>query len=60
VTEIKKTTKCAHCGTETSCKNSICVLCKTGITQIYDELMDSLKSDKNWNLPHALKKKKAG
>jgi hypothetical protein len=50
-------TKCKKCGTKTSCRNGICALCKAGITQIYDELRDLLKKDKNWNMHHQLKKK---
>ncbi len=38
----------------------VVALCRAGITQIYDDLRDSLKRDKNWNPPHALKKEKVG
>jgi hypothetical protein len=48
-----RSTKCRKCGNETFQKD-ICVLCQTGITQMYEELMDLLKKDREQNV---LKKK---
>lgn len=38
-----KTNKCATCGNKTFQEDSICVVCKIGITGIYTELIDLLK-----------------
>ncbi|MEW6001398.1 MAG: PilZ domain-containing protein [Nitrospirota bacterium] len=51
--------KCVECGNETYQKNGICVLCETGITQIYRELIDLLKMGKEENLIKKLKRKEA-
>ena len=40
-----KLNKCIECGIKTYQKDGMCVLCKTGITQIY-ELIESLKITK--------------
>jgi hypothetical protein len=40
--------KCKICTTKTHQKDEICVLCKTGITQKYDELMALLKEREEW------------
>ena len=40
-----KSNKCKECGIKTYQKDGMCVLCKTGITQIY-EMIESLKTDK--------------
>jgi glycerate kinase len=40
-----KSNKCKVCGIKTYQKNGMCVLCKTGITQIY-EMVESLKTAK--------------
>ena len=45
-----RSTKCRKCGNETFQKD-ICVLCQTGITQMYEELMDLLKKDREQNAP---------
>lgn len=37
-----KSNKCIECGIKTYQKDGMCVLCKTGITQIY-EMIESLK-----------------
>jgi len=37
-----KSNKCMECGIKTYQKDGMCVLCKTGITQIY-EMIESLK-----------------
>ena len=39
--------KCNVCGTMTNKKNRICVLCENGITVLYEDLLESLKKDKN-------------
>jgi len=44
-----RSTKCRKCGNETFQKD-ICVLCKTGITQMYEELKDLLRRDREKNL----------
>lgn len=38
-----KSNKCKVCGIKTYQKDGMCVLCKTGITQIY-EVIESLKT----------------
>jgi len=38
-----KSNKCKVCGIKTYQKDGMCVLCKTGITQIY-EMIESLKN----------------
>ena len=43
-------TKCIRCSNETFQKESICVLCKTDITQMYEELIQLLKKNKEWRL----------
>jgi len=40
-----KSNRCKVCGIETYQKDGMCVLCKTGITQIY-EMIESLKTAK--------------
>ncbi|MFZ3137972.1 MAG: hypothetical protein WA126_11355 [Thermodesulfovibrionales bacterium] len=40
-----KSNKCKVCGIKTYQKDGMCVLCKTGITQIY-EMIESLKTAK--------------
>jgi hypothetical protein len=45
-----KAHKCMHCDNQTHQKDSICVSCKLGITQMYTELVDLMKKDKKWNL----------
>ena len=45
-----KSNKCKVCNTKTYQKDSICVLCKTGITQMYEELIELLKKNKEWDL----------
>ncbi len=40
-----KSNKCKVCGINTYQKDGMCVLCKTGITQIY-EMIESLKTAK--------------
>ena len=40
-----KSITCKVCGIKTYQKDGMCVLCKTGITQIY-EMIESLKTDK--------------
>lgn len=40
-----KANKCMQCGIHTYQKDGMCVLCKTGITQIY-EMIESLKITK--------------
>ena len=43
--ESCKSDKCMQCGIHTYQKDGMCVLCKTGITQIY-EMIESLKTAK--------------
>jgi len=38
-----KTNKCMKCDNKTHQKDSICVVCKIGITAIHEELVDLLK-----------------
>ena len=40
-----KSNKCMQCGIHTYQKDGLCVLCKTGITQIY-EVIESLRTAK--------------
>jgi len=40
-----KAKKCLECDNETYQEDSVCVLCKTGITKIDDDLIDALKND---------------
>ncbi len=40
-----KSNKCKVCGIKTYQKDGMCVLCKTGITQLY-EMIESLKTAK--------------
>lgn len=50
-TAVKKAVRshrCTVCKTKTHQKDGICVLCKTGITQKYDELMALLKEREEW------------
>ena len=43
-----KSHKCKVCATKTLQNDDICVLCKTGITQKYEELMTLLKEREEW------------
>jgi len=43
-----KSTKCLVCGNETF-QGSICVLCRTGITQMRNELIELLMKNNNQN-----------
>jgi hypothetical protein len=45
-----KTNKCIKCDNKTHQKDNLCVSCRIGLTQMYDELLDLLKKDKKWNL----------
>lgn len=45
-----KTKKCKKCDNETYQEDGICVICKIGITRIYEELVNLLKKDNKWNL----------
>jgi hypothetical protein len=49
-----KTVKCLLCGNETL-NGTICALCKTGIREIHQELIDLLKEDNNFELLKKLK-----
>ena len=40
-----KTYKCTACNNKTFQKDSVCALCKIGLTQMYDELVDLLQKD---------------
>ncbi len=42
--------KCIVCGVKTKQKNAICVLCESGITLVYEELLDFLRRDKKEDL----------
>jgi len=44
-TKSGKSNKCMQCGIHTYQKDGMCVLCKTGITQIY-EVIESLRTAK--------------
>jgi hypothetical protein len=46
----RKSNTCKVCDTKTYQKDSICVLCKTGITQMYEEMIELLKKNKEWAL----------
>jgi len=41
---------CIECGIETYQQDGLCVLCKTGITQLYKQLIYLLNEDKSWVL----------
>ena len=43
-------TKCIRCSNETFQKDSLRVLCEGGITQMYEELIQLLKKNKEWRL----------
>ena len=47
-----KTTKCIKCGTKTTCKEGVCALCKSGITEIHNDLKEllGLHNDSNSQL----------
>ena len=45
-TKKRMITKCIKCGNETYEQDSICILCKTNLTQIYEELIESLRKDR--------------
>jgi hypothetical protein len=51
--KTKKIRKCLKCGTETTLKDGICVLCKVGITTMHDDLIGLLKQE---NDPAILKR----
>lgn len=40
-----KAKTCTQCDKKTFQKDGICALCKIGLTQMYDELIDLLKKD---------------
>ncbi|MEW6417647.1 MAG: hypothetical protein AB1480_05955 [Nitrospirota bacterium] len=40
-----KVYKCIKCNNKTHQEDSICVICKIGITQMFSELVDLLKKD---------------
>lgn len=48
--KLRKSNTCKVCDTKTYQKDSICVLCKTGLTQMYEELIELLKKNKEWDL----------
>lgn len=50
-----KLTKCSECNTETYQRDGICVLCKTGINQMYRELIELLRKEKQLKLIKKLK-----
>jgi len=45
-----KAHKCTKCDNQTFQKDSICVSCKLGLSQMHAELKDLLKKDKRLNL----------
>lgn len=45
-----KARKCTQCDNSTHQEDGVCVICKIGITQIYSELIELLKKDKNFNV----------
>jgi len=47
---------CIECGIETYQQDSHCVLCRTGITQIYDELISLFTVNKTWVMLQKLKR----
>lgn len=40
-----KAKKCLECDNKTYQEDSVCVLCKTGISKIDDDFIDALKND---------------
>lgn len=42
--------KCKKCGTETFHKDHICALCRSGITELHDELVYLLTEGKYWTV----------
>jgi hypothetical protein len=57
--KTKKTTNCIQCGTKTTCKDGICVLCRSGITEINNELRCLLQQKNDCNSLQILEKSKA-
>ena len=45
-----KTHKCTSCNNKTFQKDSVCALCKIGLTEMYDELVDLLQKDSKHQL----------
>lgn len=45
-----KVKKCEKCSNETYQEDNICVLCKIGVTQMYQELDDLIKKNNKWDL----------
>jgi hypothetical protein len=52
-----KTYKCTACNNKTFQKDSVCALCRIGLTEMYDELVNLLQKDSKHNLriPRAAK-----
>jgi hypothetical protein len=46
---------CIDCGIETYQEDRHCILCRTGITQLYDELISLLTVNKIWVMHRKLK-----
>ncbi|NWF98358.1 MAG: hypothetical protein HXY52_05405 [Nitrospirae bacterium] len=44
-----KANKCISCDNKTLQKDGICVSCKTGIRQMYKELIDLMQKQRNHN-----------
>lgn len=44
-----KARKCIKCDNSTHQEDGVCVICRLGIKQVYSDLIDLLKKDKNFN-----------
>lgn len=49
---------CKECGTETFHKDHICALCRSGVTELHDELVYLLTEGKYWTVLQKLEMKK--
>lgn len=45
-----KVKKCIKCNNETYQEDTVCVLCKIGVTQMYRELDALIKKNNKWHL----------
>lgn len=50
--------RCKECGTETFHTDHICALCRSGVTELHDELVYLLTEGKYWTVLQKLEMKK--
>jgi uncharacterized OB-fold protein len=50
--------RCKECGTETFHTDHICALCRSGVTELHDELVYLLMEGKYWTVLQKLDMKK--